>query len=283
MREKISWQRFTRLSPSQKLSVLAHLDSLQIEMAREPIDENRRRAIVHDLDAIHYVGSESGTFEGYAMMTVDSTPSLEMAGGGFSKSLREAVHEAYQEFYWWIRDSSSGAPANSELVRSLDLLISVEDCEKQPLPESISVRTFDPLNDNVTWLEHNNAAFATHPEQGAWTLNDLRTRIEEPWFDPSGFLLICEDDEIVASCWTKIHELSPERFGEIYVIAVSPNHQGRGLGAVALSHGICSLRSRGVKTIKLFVDESNIGAQRLYQRFGFTLERRDNVVRFRRP
>jgi mycothiol synthase len=111
-----------------------------------------------------------------------------------------------------------------------------------------------------------------------WTERELSERLAERWFDPSGFLLCERGGELVASCWTKIHELNPDRLGEIYVICVSPAAQGEGLGKLALTHGLASLRFRGSDRGALYVETSNEAAVRLYQSMGFATERRDLLV-----
>ncbi len=142
---------------------------------------------------------------------------------------------------------------------------------------AISVRPFRTGEDELAWLEVNNRAFRGHPEQGSWDLATLVDRERQPWFDPSGFLLHEIDGRLAGFCWTKIHE--PEdgfmsegiehELGEIYVIAVDPDFQGRGLGRQLVLAGLASLWDRGVDTGMLYVDHDNEGARKLYFSLGF--------------
>jgi mycothiol synthase len=95
-------------------------------------------------------------------------------------------------------------------------------------------------------------------------------------------LLLEIDGKFAASCWTKVHELHPDRFGEIYVVSVDPAFQGRGLGKVMVTQGLAALRKKGVGEAVLFVDESNAGARKLYESLGFQLRREDRLLRFTR-
>ncbi len=150
------------------------------------------------------------------------------------------------------------------------------------LPIDVATRPFRPGEDEAAWVEVNNRAFATHPEQGGWTVESLRQREAEPWFDPAGFLLHERDGRLAAFCWTKLHaDAGGTNIGEIYVIGVDPDFQGLGLGRHLTIAGLDAIAARGVDVGMLYVDADNTAAVTLYEHLGFTVFRTD--IAFRRP
>lgn len=152
--------------------------------------------------------------------------------------------------------------------------------ERFELPPGIVLRPFRPGRDEEAWLRVNNAAFAGHPENGAWTREILEDRKRQRWFDPEGFLMAWEDRELVGFCWTKMHDGG---LGEIYVIAVAPGHRRRGIGAALVSEGLGDLEERrGAKVGMLYVDADNTAGIALYERLGFRLDHVDRALVKRR-
>ncbi len=145
----------------------------------------------------------------------------------------------------------------------------VHDASSPPIP----VRPFRPGRDEEAWLEVNARAFADHPDQGSWMLADLARREREPWFDPVGFLLHEVGGRLAGFCWTKVHR-SPV-LGEIYVIGVDPDFQGRGLGRALTRAGLGHLATRAVPTAMLYVEATNTPALVLYRSLGFTEHHRE--------
>jgi mycothiol synthase len=148
-------------------------------------------------------------------------------------------------------------------------------------PPGIEVRSFVPGEDEDTWLEANNRAFAADPDQGGWTRDELDRREREAWFDPSGFLLAFDTAVLAGFCWTKIHPahppVEPNALGEIYVVGVDPGHQGRGLGRALIVAGLGSLHRRGPSVGMLYVDAANTAAVALYRQLGFDVARVDRA------
>ena len=57
---------------------------------------------------------------------------------------------------------------------------------------------------------------------------------------------------------------------ELLNIAVMPSHRGIGLGQQLMAHAVMYAQTHGINNIYLEVRESNITAQNLYKKFGFT-------------
>ncbi len=180
------------------------------------------------------------------------------------------------------------------------------------LPDGVRLRTFRPGEDEQAWTALNNRAFAAHPDQGGWAVDEVHLREQEPWFDPEGFFLAERGEDgrerLVGFHWTKVHgghdadephehpdgtvhehehEHTPGHehhdhppIGEVYIVGVDPSEQGRGLGPALTLTGLHSLQDRGLADVLLYVDESNEAAVKTYTRLGF--ERHATDVLYRR-
>lgn len=180
------------------------------------------------------------------------------------------------------------------------------------LPTGIRLRAFQPGADEKAWLTVNARAFAHHPEQGSWTMDDLLLREREQWFDPDGFFLAVRDADrndvaapgggasddggapeaggggrLAGFHWTKVHgDRDPgashghEAIGEVYVVGIDPSEQGGGLGRALTLAGLEHLRDRGLSQVMLYVDEDNPSAIRLYGSLGFTRWNVDVMYRY---
>ena len=133
------------------------------------------------------------------------------------------------------------------------------------------IRTFDPAKDKASWLALNNETFAKHPDQGNWAMVDLENRMAEGWFDPAGFFLAIEDEQIVGFVWTKIHQglVQQEPIGELFVVGVDPDHAKHGIGRALSTEAINYFVAKGLKKSMLYVDADNLNGLSLYTKLGF--------------
>ena len=249
-----------------------------------------------------YAGeSPSADLLGYAAL--DPSGSAELVVDpparrrGVGRALLRAVLDAGATGVWAHGDlpAARALAAAEGLVSTRELHVMErpvgegDDVDPQ-LPEGFSVRAFEPGRDEQAWLEVNGLAFASHPEQGSITLDDLRERMGQDWFDPAGFLLV-EDTTatsdggahpLAAFHWTKrevrsaagrAHAANSDegagRRGEVYVVGVHPAYQGRGLAGPLTGLGTAYLARQGVTTIDLYVDGDNTRALATYRRAGF--------------
>ncbi len=179
---------------------------------------------------------------------------------------------------WAVGDTpaAQALAARVGLVPARELLVMTRPLDDElrvpHVPEGVQIRTFVAGRDEQAWLGVNARAFASHPEQGALTAEDLAQRMAEPWFDASGFFLAEQDGALVGFHWTKQHA-GP--LGEVYVLGVDPGAGGRGLGGALLDTGLQHLRAAGNTEVELYVEGDAEGPVALYRGRGFSTASRD--------
>ena len=140
------------------------------------------------------------------------------------------------------------------------------------VPDGVRITTYSGPDDDVELLRVNNAAFAWHPEQGGWTSADIAERRGERWFDPDGLFMAVDEQtgKLLGFHWTKVHAGD---LGEVYVLAVDPDAQGRGLGAALTLAGLHHLAERlsgsSQPKVMLYVEANNSAAVKTYEGLGF--------------
>nr|BFE67491.1 mycothiol synthase [Actinoplanes digitatis] len=231
-------------------------------------------------DRTHLLAYDDGSLAGYAYLD-DLSGELVVhpkhRRRGHGTALLAAADQRARRF--WAHGDEEGArafAAKSGFTRSRvlwQMRRGLAGLPAIPLPDGVDLRAFVPGADDEAWLAVNARAFAHHPEQGRWTADDLRLRLAEPWFDPSGFLLAVDpaDDRLLGFHWTKVHPAEGEEpaIGEVYVLGVDPGGHRRGLGAALSVAGLRHLAGLGLSHALLYVDESNTAAVALYRRLGF--------------
>jgi len=154
----------------------------------------------------------------------------------------------------------AAAPPASAVATTTEAAVTAAD--------GIVITAFDPDTDADAWIALNARTFATHPEQGGITAADLADRMNEDWFDAGDFLVARHGAALVGYNWLKVEPGAAE--GEVYVVGVSPEWSGHGLGRRLMTAGLERLRLRGVTSATLYVEGDNVPAVRLYRSLGFT-------------
>jgi mycothiol synthase len=206
-------------------------------------------------------------------------------GRGVGTALLQGVEAYDNELVAWSHGNHPAAARLAtahgwERVRDLWVMRRPTSLPLPPLeiPGGLTIRSYvDADADAIVAV--NAAAFASHPEQGAMDRDNLARRMAEPWFDPAGLLVAEDGSGVLGFHWTKQHD---ERLGEVYVVGVSPQAQGRGLGKLLTLAGLHHLASLGLEEVLLYVESDNGPAVAVYSRLGFEHADADTHVQYRR-
>ncbi|MDO5678088.1 MAG: mycothiol synthase [Propionibacteriaceae bacterium] len=142
-------------------------------------------------------------------------------------------------------------------------------------PADYTIDTFTPA-DREAIVAINAAAFAHHPEQGRLTVQEFDDLTRQPWFSADGLFVAREGGHPVGFHWTKRHD---GNLGEVYVIAVDPAHEGKGLGRALLQAGLDHLAQQGDTRIQLYVEGNQHRVVEMYRKAGFDVAQTDTSYR----
>jgi len=290
-------QHLNHLSESQQQGVLALIKASHDFDGTPPIAEHVLLHLRHggDKSDSHIVFEENNQVIAYAHLdTTDlvAGPSVEAvvhpnhrSKGLGSSILKEAIKVCGDKTRIW---SHGDLPAAKAIAASLNLerlwsnlLMSKTLGEIQPVTSKYPIRTFISDFDNQAFLSLNNKVFANYPDQGGWSEDDLKVRLNESWFDEKGFFIAEDKGELIGFCWTKIHgahthshtgedeDHGHEALGEIYVLAVNPDCKGKGVGRDLTITGLNYLKYQGLNNVMLYVGVENKPAFNLYKSLGF--------------
>jgi mycothiol synthase len=135
-------------------------------------------------------------------------------------------------------------------------------------PDDVEVRPFDGSEHALAeWTACYNDAFAKRFPSHFATVDEARDIAAGPLFRADGCLLAWRGERCVGFCRDTIFS----GHGEVDVLAVRPDAQGRGLGRALLRWGVAWLQAQGVEHVRLVVDGENEGALGLYRSEGFDI------------
>ncbi len=235
----------------------------------------------------HLLVSEDEELVGYAQLASESewsagqlvvAPDHRRQGIG-TQLLQRLIMESTTPLRVWAMGDTPAAralAAGAGMVRQRELLIMERaldgELPEPVVPRGVQIRRFEAGQDEQEWLRVNAAAFAQHPEQALIDIDDLKDRMAEPWFDPTGFFVAMRDNAMIGFHWTKQHD---DQLGEVYVLGVAPWAAGQGLGKALLLTGLRSLQERGSTRVELYVEADHAAAIQLYLTYGFATASRD--------
>jgi mycothiol synthase len=250
-----------------------------------PVGDQVLRELSHDRTR-HLVAEDGGTIVGYLNLVEATTDATAMAEVVVHPTVRRrrigaalirtGLTEGGAGARVWAHGDLESARATASalgLVAARQLLQmrrSLADLPADPVPDGVRVTTYPGPEADEELLRVNNAAFAWHPEQGGWTDAEVAERRTEPWFDAAGLFLATDEEsgQLLGFHWTKVHNPT---LGEVYVVAVDPTTQGRGIGALLTLVGLRHLAVRlgADATVMLYVEANNSAAVRTYRKLGF--------------
>jgi ribosomal protein S18 acetylase RimI-like enzyme len=140
-----------------------------------------------------------------------------------------------------------------------------DDCHLDAVVR-LSLRAWEPVFASIANAMDPDVYREQHPD---WRLTQRRA-VESACADPGVHVWVAsEDARTVGFVACKLHEA--DRMGEIYMIAVDPDFQRRGIAAALTAHSLAWLGQAGMTTVMVETggDSGHAPARRTYESAGF--------------
>lgn len=303
------------LDPSTAAHIARIVERARVHDGRSPIGEHKFiRLVEGEADTFGLIGHVDGTCAGFAQAThyaahgelpsrlaAELLVDLEHRGTGLGRALvtrllAHAREHGARRFDIWAHHADGAAAGLATAMamrvsRQLwQMAMRLTPASREPsldTPAGVRLRAYQSGVDEGVLIGLVREAFSGHPENAAFDAEDLAARAGLPWFDP-GAILIAEDvvtGRPLGVHWMKLDSVRhagdtghPGESGhadEVYILAVAPEAQGRGIGHLLLGAGLQQMRDRGTEMAILYVDAQNHAAIALYRKAGFRFEHLD--------
>lgn len=279
----------TTLTPTMQEALRRLIADITEHDGVSPINESGSLCIEGEREAdFFFMGRRS---DPHGFVVCDARDQTLMGGvhpdhraEGMAEELLGEALAAHPDYSVWAFGTRPGTAAVAKRlgltpVRALlRMERSLGAVDEPVLPDGYEVSTYTP-EDAEAIVAVNAAAFDRHPEQGKLTVREFVQLTEQPWFDPAGLILVKKAGVLAGFHWTKRHG---DALGEVYVIAVAPGHEGRGLGRYLLAEGLRHLADQGDQRVQLYVEESEERVVAMYRAAGFDVVQTDTSYRSQR-
>jgi len=131
----------------------------------------------------------------------------------------------------------------------------------------LKIRGFVQGLDEKLWVKVWNKVAPEFEELRAFTVDDVIGFETSPNFDAKGLFLAELDGEPVGLLYAQVDRFREEKKGFIQVLAVVPEHRGKGIGKHLVNKAIESFRERGMETVEAVATKKE--AIKLFENMGF--------------